>query len=155
MAGEHVYLPDGGKLELVASTHAPDRSKLPPVSEVSEITWRSWWKKDYPCGHRDARKFILTVKGVKSVKIVGSDKCPVCALREFVETTIRCALCGLPIFQGEPVALIGKDCDGVRADAVHSGDNAVICMRMDCCPSGGLFCGHWDGKDIKPIKWLQ
>lgn len=78
----------------------------------------------------------------KAKKVDGM--CPNCMLKLLQKHAIRCALCGCAILPGEGVALYHKDGEDInKENATSVGDNVIGCLRMDCCPSGGFFAGHW------------
>ena len=135
--------PDG--MRVFASSSEPDREKLPPSDDKCEIIYRSWWCRTYHCGHRDARVFRIRAFGVETKKIRQKERCAECFLQHVREKVIRCALCGLPIFPGDPVALYHRKSEGLQFEVASftEKDAAIGCLRWDCCPCGGFFAGHW------------
>ena len=78
--------------------------------------------------------------------------CPNCA----IEKAISCCFCGKQIYPGSPVALYGKDSGGINWEkATKVGDNAIGCLNMDCCPSGGFFAGYWTTEGFRHYSWKE
>jgi len=117
--------------------------EIRPVAASEEL-------KDFACGHRGPKLYHLDLYGsVMRSNGVSPDKCGQCCAEMFRSTSCRCALCGLVIFPGDPVALYGpsRQFQPERVTEVRSG--VIGCLRWDCCPSGGFFAGHWTGKGFR------
>lgn len=88
---------------------------------------------EFPCGH-DRPKGDATVK-VFGREVGITDKvplCPPCFETWLNKYATRCASCEEPILPGMPV---GQGWIGAKHPYTH--------MNMECCASGGLFCGMW------------
>lgn len=145
---EGLISPEG--MRVVASVRSAP-GELSESDDRLEIVERSESEADYPCGHRGSESYRVHVYGLLSRDFKGSERCPDCRLAEAKEFIIRCALCGLPIVPGDSVAMYYKTSGGLKIEIGHKIDDSYVgCLRWDCCPSGGLFVGHWTGKDIKP-----
>ncbi len=106
--------------------------------------------KDYSCGHSAPEKYSINLYGDWFGEFDDEQDCPDCLLAKMLAVTIRCALCGLPIVPGRPVAVYSPRSSGLRLDiATRDGNSVLGCMRLDCCPSGGHFAGHWTGTALK------
>lgn len=74
-------------------------------------------------------------------------QCSTCKFGDGLKAAILCAYCDEVIFPGDPVSTYfpgGSLHEGFEARATRTRSGFVGCMRMDCCPSGGFFAGHWD-----------
>ncbi len=136
-------------LQVIASSRTPDPSKLPKPTQECKVLWRSWFKRDYKCGHRDSRRFRVSMFGMETKKLSQHEQCPQCFMEEVKKHTIFCALCGLPIMPGDGVALYDDDNDGIRENATHIDNFVIGCIRWECCPSGGFFSGYWTKQGFK------
>lgn len=128
---------------LLASTRKSDRSKLPQPTSECFVMWRSYFRRAYACGHRDSRRFQISAYGMESVKIKNAEQCADCFIKHVKKHTIFCALCGLPIMEGDGVALYDADNDCIRPEAHRIGNSVIGCLRWDCCPSAGFYAGYW------------
>lgn len=107
------------------------------------------------CGHEAPARYRHNFYGTrlepKDEVFEKRERCGDCAHGWFGTCVIRCVLCGHAIFPGEPVAVY-RDMRRFRKAWKTYADRektAVIgCMRGNCCPSGGFFCGHWTGEGI-------
>lgn len=137
-----------------SSSDRPRRIEKLIESSNNDINIKSYlrgFRKKFKCGHR-SKKALLDVYGVE----VRTDKayCPDCLIEYLKKEVIRCCSCRLPIFPDGPVALyssgpIFKDIGTrISEDGPYMG-----CLRWDCCPSGGFFSGHWNGKEFVPMDW--
>lgn len=61
-----------------------------------------------------------------------SSYCLECTEKFLNKYSTLCAVCGKPIFPGESVA---RAAVGAPYPFTH--------LSEKCCPSGGLYCGHW------------
>ncbi len=109
----------------------------------------------YGCGHDGPADFIGIFFGQEmrptGAALKNREKCPDCVIAPLRERVIHCALCGLAILPGEPVALYAGPKSAFRKEpgwVVKHDGQAVGCLRWDCCPSGGFFAGHWDGSRV-------
>ncbi len=142
-----VSTPSGLK---VAVSAGPARKKLPQSEDECRIVRQMDAQRDYNCGHSGAEQFVVSIYGLHTKEVDQKERCPDCFLEWMKGMCIRCALCGLPIFPGEGVALYGGG-GGLRLDiATRVGDSVIGCLRWDCCPSGGFFAGHWTEDGFKP-----
>lgn len=130
-------------MRIIASTSEPDPSKLPTPTKECKVLWRSFFKRTYACGHRDSRRFRVSVFGKETKVIKQNATCPACFIEETKKHTIFCALCGLPIMPGDPVALYDDDNDNIRDEATHLGNSVLGCLRWNCCPTAGFLAGCW------------
>lgn len=138
-----------GMVLVASSGGGPDSSKLPePVSECL-VTWRSWFRRTYKCGHRDSRRYRVSVFGMKTKTVRQDEHCPKCFIEDVKKYTIFCARCGLPIVPGAPVVLYDAGNEGIRDNATHIENSVVGCLRWDCCPCGAFFVGHWSKDGIQ------
>lgn len=55
--------------------------------------------------------------------------------------------CGLNIYPGSGVVVYNVEGGFIRDAFRTPGGGYLGCLRMKCCPSGGLFAGHWMGYD--------
>jgi len=137
----HVATPSG--LRVVVSVGG-ECSQLPPSEDKCRVVSGSSDERDYACGHRGAARFIVSIYGEMSNEVKQDERCPECFLSLLQSGCIRCALCGLPIFWGEGVALYLADASVPKLDiGTRVGDAVIGCMRWDCCPSGGFYAGGW------------
>ncbi len=108
----------------------------------------------YECGHRGAKTFTLNAFGDKfpapDTMLAERKRCPDCETADVRAVIIRCAVCGHGIFPGEPVALYSDDARFNEKWKTKIDQGVIGCMRMNCCPSGGFFAGHWSGKEFVP-----
>lgn len=110
------------------------------------------------CGHIVSREATWTFWGERKIGVCLDDKhvsevdgekialtlCPRCEFEELSRLSIRCVLCGVAIFPGEPVAVYSRRSRGMRKKiGTLVGENYLGCMSWDCCPSGGFWGGHW------------
>lgn len=146
----------------VVFSAGPDRKAIVPLQDPSIVDWVSvrtglpWPRtRKYRCGHRGARKYLIHLWGEQFTPGSKKSICPACALDELQRTAVRCCLCGFPILPGAPVAVY--DLQSVKPKdypfAIEDGKYAVGCLRWDCCPSGGFFDGHWNGKSVDRYKF--
>ncbi len=109
----------------------------------------------YDCGHEYAKSFGFDFYGERR-GVIGEhaekrEKCGDCLLAEIGPRLIRCCRCGCAIMPGQAVAAYDDDGSFKKAwSTVMPGGGCVIgCMRMDCCPSGGFFVGHWSSQGVR------
>lgn len=141
MNREDIVSADGFR---VVASAGPPRQPLPPYTHRVEISSRSrWFPRRYDCGHRGARRFSLHVFGENVDPLRQKELCPECFVAWVKQYTIHCALCGLPIYPGAPVALYNDSQKMLSCATEHSEGVVVGCLRFDCCPSAGFFAGHW------------
>ncbi len=146
----------GIKFETVAQyPQKPARSSLPAPIRTCSIIKRSFFERDYACGHRDSRAFRLNIFGMETGTIRQKDLCPNCQIEDGKKKIIFCALCGLPIIPGNGVAIYDDDNEGIRPDATHIGKSVLGYLRWECCPGGLLFAGHWTTEGFKPYDFKK
>lgn len=137
----------------------------PPCSEVNMLQIfsriRDRWnpvrvvKQDpavvpYDCGHRGASQFTVRVYGEEiAFKPTKMLKCGACVVAELQKFVLPCCRCRRPIFPGNPVASYDLRI-GATAKKVAPAPRTLGCMRSDCCPTGSLFAGHWNGERLVP-----
>jgi len=124
------------------------------VTDECHIEPDSDAKVKYGCGHTSWRDFHGVFYGESygpASKKRGRDTCPECVLAKTLSLSIRCALCGLVIMPGAPVALYAGPTSSFRKSCATKHEGQFVgCLRWDCCPSGGFFAGHWDGEKVLP-----
>lgn len=110
----------------------------------------------YACGHDYPTRFGHDFYGERlEVSEAYADKreqCGDCMLAEIKPLIIRCCACGAVIMPSEPVAAYADDGSFRKewSTATPDGKSVLGCMRMDCCPSGGFFAGHWSTRGFVP-----
>lgn len=142
-------------------------SKRPPTPEqeeplpepTEELGWRALTDDSvtYRCGHEGPSKWVAILFGLelepRDEVLEKREKCPNCMTGPLFEGVIHCALCGLPVMPGDPVALYAGPKKAFRKEkgwvVKHLDGQAIGCLRWDCCPSGGFFAGHWDGERVR------
>lgn len=137
----------------VVCSAGPEKERLPPYNERLEIVERSTGlPRTYKCGHSGAQWFRLHMYGEETVRIQQEEQCPECFLHDIKQHIIHCALCGLPIVPGDPVALYSATSPDLLMNIARVAREGVVvgCMRWDCCPSGGFFAGHWSEQGFEP-----
>lgn len=127
---------------------------LPKPTDRFEIIPKSDKKVRYKCGHDGWKDYVGHFFGDEmdpSKEMSKSrEECPDCQIASIKPLTRRCALCGLPIMPGSPVALYGgPNAAFNKAWTTEVDGQAMGCMRWDCCPSGGFFAGHWTGEKFR------
>jgi len=148
---DDVRSPDG--LKVIASAGGPEEpaealeakhDEIRPVAASGEM-------KDFGCGHRGPKLYDLDLYG-QVMRHNGKvpDKCGECLTAELRAASCRCALCGLIIMPGDPVALYGPSSEFKRERVTRVRSGVLGCLRWDCCPSGAFFAGHWTGKGLRP-----
>ncbi len=130
-----------------------DPSKLPKSTDEVKVVEQADELRMYPCGHEGPASFQLSLYGELWKEMHEEKECPTCWIQRIKKHVIRCALCGLPIFPGEGVAVYHKSSEGLRLKiATYVGKETVLgCMRWDCCPSGGFFGGRWTEQGFKSL----
>jgi hypothetical protein len=119
------------------------------AQDVCEISSRSWFKFWHKCGHFDSWSCSVNLHGLEFDPYSKWRECPECFFKSLKAKAIRCAVCTLPIVPGDPVALYDAESKAVIKEHAKILDgSAVGCLRWDCCPSGGFYCGNWDGEKI-------
>lgn len=140
-----------GITPIASAGSEPDFDKLPESEDDIRITtFIPWPKFTYHCGHKGPLLWKVSIYGIMSDWITPWQKnseCPECALSYIRKNVPRCALCGLPIYEGSPVVLyLGTQFEPKIATIVDD-DYVLGCMRKNCCSSPELFCGHWGGEE--------
>lgn len=146
-----------GGMRVVCSVGSEQRLKLPKATdEWKIIPVKSFFGlckfRLYKCGHEGLAKFMINAGGDLTKVIDDAEHCPACFSKILKSGSIRCGICGLPIFPGQAVALYADAGEGInRRYATVVNDDCVIgCMRRDCCPTGGYFAGYWTGEAFQP-----
>jgi hypothetical protein len=150
---DDVSSPDG--MKVVASAGGEGREEEESLNEALHDEIRalpaSGEMKDFACGHCGVSLYHMDLYGlVLHSNGKSPEKCGQCAAEWFRSISCRCALCGLPIMPGDPVALYGPSNKFKRQRVTEVRSGVLGCMRWDCCPSGGFFAGHWTGKGFRP-----
>lgn len=128
-----------------------DPSRLPMSRDDCSVFAASEDQNEYQCGHTGPKTFRLNMWGLESKEFAQKERCPSCFLERFKQYSIRCVLCGLPIFPGEAVALYHESGGKLRREiGTKVKDSYLGCLRWDCCPSGGFFAGHWTEEGFRP-----
>lgn len=150
--------PDGMHVKALVAPRVHEL--LTPKSKHDEIKVVPLKSKTikYGCGHGGPEKFNIDFFGdCMKPNFKGKEKlreCPTCRLMDLKKLTIRCAACRLSILPGEGVAIYLNDehFDQTIAHKIQEGDVVRVlgCLRMDCCPTGGYFAGHWTEQGFKP-----
>jgi len=141
--------PEG--MVVIASTR--EEPKEPPRAAHDEIRAiaASAKQRKFPCGHRGPKLFDLDLFGeVLQSNGKSPDKCGDCFAAGVRRSVCRCSLCGRAIWPGEGVALYGPSNQFKTEWNTEVASGSIGCLRMDCCPSGGFFAGHWTGQGFKP-----
>jgi hypothetical protein len=136
----------------ISATDGKPQSRILVSTDTCEIEFSPGENnnKDYKCGHSAPGKYFINLYGDRFGEFDDEQDCPDCLLVKILAVTIRCALCGLPIVPGRPVAVYSPRSKGLRLDiATRDGNSVLGCMRWDCCPSGAFYAGHWTGTALK------
>ena len=118
----------------------------------SDIIPTSSEERIYNCFHSGPQTFRFRLFGEESKEIDDPELCPDCVLAKLHECVIRCAVCGGAIFPGNGVAVyhvMNNKMLNLEIATYADKDHVIGCLGMDCCPSGGFFAGHWDGKSFQ------
>jgi hypothetical protein len=126
----------------ISSVTVPEGSPPHPTRE-SCVKWRSRFKRKYECGHRDSRRFIISVYGDTSLVLKQKEFCSECMIEDVKNHLIICAFCGNPIMEDQAVGVYSDSSPGIRADATHIGSIVLGCLRTSCAMTLGAFGGHW------------
>lgn len=144
----HYRRKDGGR-------DAAAEGDLPPATAEFGVRTLSDKVVSYGCGHDGPLEYLGIFFGQEmrptEAALQKREKCPACVIEPLRQEAIHCALCGLAILPGEPVALYAGPKSAFRKEpgwVVKHDGQAVGCLRCDCCPSGGFFAGHWDGRQV-------
>ena len=145
-----------GGLIVTAQVNGP-RGMPEPKGDTIEAVPDSDERIAFDCGHTGPVRFHYVIFGeafeTDEARLRKEHKrCPDCIVAEMRQEIIRCALCGHFILPGDSVACYGSGSDIRDEWATRTPDGGYIgCMRWDCCPSGGFFAGHWQGREgFKP-----
>jgi len=146
----NVRSPEGMKVVASAGGEPSEEFQEAAHDEIRPVV-ASEELKDFACGHRGPKLYHLDLYGqVLHSNGTSPDTCGQCCAERFRADSCRCALCGLIIFPGDPVALYAPSPDFKRARVTEVKSGVLGCMRWDCCPCGGYFAGHWTGKGFRP-----
>lgn len=145
----HVVDPSGGKLLLSVG---PAKQPLPEPNDAIQAIAPPDMTRKYTCGHSGPERYRLNVYGSLTKNIHGERYCPDCMIQYVRKRTVRCALCGLPIYPDDAVALYHESSEGLPyRDRGHRIESCYLgCLRWDCCPSYGFFAGHWTENGYQP-----
>jgi hypothetical protein len=133
------------KSELIELTTRP----LPPHIKIVPEDEEQF---AFRCGHTSFRTYHIKIwdELVKpnEFAISQTDYCPECATKIdlLAFRIIRCPICAKPIFKGYEVVLVHDDGTCALEGIERHGEHIIACMRMDCCPCGGLYAGNWNGE---------
>ncbi len=149
---------DPSGLVVVASVSFGESEEPPKATDVLAFIPLKGKEIKYKCGHKGPEKFKVDFYGVRvQPNFTGKERlrvCPACRVEEVKKFSIRCASCRHIILPGDGVALYvnDKSFDQAIAHKVKTGETKSVlgCLRMDCCPSGGFFAGHWTEEGFKP-----
>ncbi len=118
-----------------------------------EVVFRSFWPlwpRRYRCGHRDAWRFQVRVRGaIVAPKTEDDRRCADCVIAWLIPRIISCPLCEEPIFPGDGVWMLQiRPVGAVTAEAIAG---RFCCLRMGCaiCPSEESTW-TWDGELLQP-----
>lgn len=105
----------------------------------------------YSCGHTAPRQATISIYGEERELTDDAPMCPACTIEKFRPMIIRCAKCGKPIYPGDGVAVYrGPTGLDYSASGYRTSEGALLgCLRMSCCPTGGLFGGNWSGEEFR------
>jgi ribosomal protein S27E len=146
-----------------AKKNAPDESGLPPATDDLCAVNQEGEPVPYKCGHAYASTYAMNCYGIilepSAEFFQDREHCGDCEVEIFRRFTIRCALCGHFILPGEGVALYLRDSvprspQKWQTPFTHSDERISVigCLRMDCCPTGGAFAGHWTTDGFRPLN---
>jgi hypothetical protein len=125
---------------------------IEPSSEIFAIT-EDARTHTYKCGHDGPRRYSLNVFGeeieLADAWFTRGSQCDRCCVAGLLIDTVHCCLCGLGIPVGAPVSLVSSSPDIKKDLATRIDGYYLACLRWDCCDSGALMVGHWQGKEIK------
>lgn len=136
---------------VIATTREKNEEEKPAATDDFLFVAQSSESIEYACGHSGPRKFVINLYGQirepNDEFFVERKMCPVCFIDSLRKVTIRCGVCGNAIFPGEPVAAYANnDSFNPKWLTLTPNGSVIGCLRMDCCPSGGFFAGHWSGE---------
>lgn len=110
------------------------------------------------CGHNGPRCFALDVYGER-LDLKEQSKCPDCLIEELRQQSIRCALCGWPIFAGQRTSLTTLDIAYVHNEnpwtQVLVGTQRslrICCLRETCVDSLLSMCGKWTPEGYESVR---
>ena len=115
----------------------------PPDGVTFRSRWPLWGRK-YHCGHSDAKRFKIRVRGAMiAPRDDDKRRCAACIMAWLKWRIIDCPLCQRPIFPGEPVWRFNVD------DL-----KGFTCLRMGCASAIPIpeHLWNWDGEQLAPLK---
>jgi len=140
--------------------HHRDGDELSPATDDFCAVEQEGDPVDYKCGHSYAAKFAMNIYGQIMRPSAGywekRERCGDCEVNMFRELTRRCGCCGHVIMPDRKVSTYGitpsfRQKDGVEIINHQDGSRSVMgCLRMNCCPTGGLYYGTWTGSKVEP-----
>lgn len=140
-------------MAVMASSDGQKRDDFPKsTAEIVLVDVRSFFFRNYACGHKGSRKFSISLFGGKLKTISQKRHCSNCFLNLLKKVAIRCAVCGFGIMPGDGVAVYSAENEFLAGVMYTKTENKGVigCMRMNCCPTGGFFAGHWTENGFKP-----
>lgn len=131
----------------------PGSEERPPCTETCEVFDREGAVVRHACGHDSHLTFKFRFWGETVASFackVPKRLCADCLMAELLKRSVRCGQCGYAILPGDGIALYSdKQRFDERWKTVIDGQ-VIGCLRMDCCPSGGFYAGHWTFDGFKP-----
>lgn len=118
-------------------------AKTYPPDAVLTRSWWPPWGRTYLCGHRDAKRFAIRIRGAIIVPRDDDERrCADCVIVWLTPRIIDCPQCAQPIFAGEPVWRFNVD-----------DPKGFTCLRMGC--AGAIptaeHIWRWDGECLAPL----
>jgi hypothetical protein len=102
----------------------------------------------FKCGHEGRTFYAVRIYGMtiylSSQQLNEQEECSDCVIHRIVGSSIRCAVCGWPIRNSEPVALYQAQ-KGFRPDAtqINHDDRTCVIGCMHCVPGREFISGIW------------
>lgn len=137
--------------------YATARTDLPPLDDRTERVGEI--EVDFKCGHRGRTFHAVIVHGdliyLDAQQIHDREECADCVIRRNIDSSIRCAICGRLIRDGQIVALYRMG-EGFRDDAMHVTNKDADCVIgcHECLPNPAFLCGVWVEKKFTPAAIL-
>lgn len=126
-------------------------SKNPaPDGVVSRSFWPFWGRK-YACGHRDALRFSVRVRGaIIAPKLHDARRCADCVIDWIVTRILDCPTCEQPLYPGDVIQPFQEMPHGAIARE-DLGSMHFSCIRMGCgiAPNPNALW-RWDGEHLLP-----
>lgn len=132
----------------------PYRIAKGPKGKPDGIVFRSFWPlwpRRYRCGHRDAWRFQVRVRGALLAPYPEDDRrCADCTLAWLLPRVIACPVCEEPLFPGDDVWMFHvRPAGPISPDGMDG--RPFGCLRMGCAvaPTPESIW-HYDGELIRP-----